>query len=66
LLLDVICKDLDHAAFGNVTTGALGDHALQLGLWHTESVDPRLDLGKPLTVFHGAHGIVRFSQTVDL
>jgi hypothetical protein len=32
LLLAVICKDLDHAAFSNPATGALGDHALQLGL----------------------------------
>jgi hypothetical protein len=57
LFLDVICKGLDHAAFGDATTGALGDHALQVGLWHTESVDPRLYLVKAGAGDHILDGI---------
>jgi hypothetical protein len=43
----VICKYLDHAAFGNPTMGTLCDHVFQFGLQLDEDVDPPFDLTEP-------------------
>jgi hypothetical protein len=40
----MICKHLEHAAFGNSTMGALCDHVFQFGLQFDEDIDPSFDL----------------------
>src|ERR1700732_827590 len=43
----VICKQLNHAAFGNPTPGTLCNHAFQFGLQPNEDFEPPFNLAKP-------------------
>jgi hypothetical protein len=46
LSLAVICKCLDHAAFGNATARTISDHAFQFGLQRQQNVDPSFNLAE--------------------
>jgi hypothetical protein len=45
-LFAVICKCLDHAAFGNPTARTISDHAFQFGLQRQQNVDPSFNFAE--------------------